>query len=334
MSSATLGSSATLALAAERLAVLLTGGGGALSDPTGTDLVFSSDIAPRPLARAAAPDEVWAVDGGQALVADARCLQLVVTRAARVRFRDGECVEYEGELQARLVGCGEERAVAADLGLDIRLDAKIDLNLLRDREEWVAVEQCIAEAEPGALVLVDGDLVPDWRIPSRWLKGLLRAGRGRGRHPGRRHQALVAGPGRGAAARPARAGGGGDSRAAIDVVDARGPHPARRRCPGSRAGIQVVAARLDPDARFAFRVDLPGDVDAEPVLSALAGLSDDAAFPGYPYPLTVADRLAACPGWLREEAWLEVEGHFDRVGVPHDVRERAFADRHGLMERF
>src|SRR5205085_7134465 len=164
---------ATLALAAERLAVLLTGGGGALSDPTGTDLLFSSDIGPRPLARAAAPPEVWAVDGGQALVADARCLQLVVTRAARVRFRDGECREYEGELQARLVGCGEERAVAADLGLDIRLDAKIDLNLLRDREEWVAVEQCIDEAERGSLVLVDGDLVPDWRIPSRWLKGLL-----------------------------------------------------------------------------------------------------------------------------------------------------------------
>src|SRR5437868_11602208 len=139
-------SSASLAVAAERLAVLLTGGGSALSDPTpGSELVFDYDIVPRPLVRAAAPEEVWAVDGGQAMVADARCLQLVVTRAARVRFRDGECREYEGELQARLVGCGEERAVAADLGLDIRLDAKIDLNLLRDREEWVAVQQCIDE---------------------------------------------------------------------------------------------------------------------------------------------------------------------------------------------
>ena len=83
---------ATLAVAAERLAALLTGGGTALSDPTGSDLVFERGIQPRPLVRAAAPDEVWAVDGGQALVADARCLQLVVTRAARVRFRDGECL--------------------------------------------------------------------------------------------------------------------------------------------------------------------------------------------------------------------------------------------------
>ncbi len=325
---------ATLAIAAERLAVLLTGGGSALSDPTGTDLVFSSDIAPRPLARAAAPDEVWAVDGGQALVADARCLQLVVTRAARVRFRDGECVEYEGELQARLVGCGEERSVAADLGLDIRLDAKIDLNLLRDREEWVAVEQCIAEAERGAVVLVDGDLVPDWRIPSAWLKGLFERAETAG--------VTLAG----VTKRSSLARGGAPLLGQLELeaealLGSRSMWwtPVARTRPdvdvrGGGAGIQVVAARLDPDARFAFRVDLPGDVDAERVLSALAGLSDDAAFPGYPYPLTVADRLAACPGWLRDEAWLEVEGHFDRVGVPYDVRERAFADRHGLMERF
>jgi len=325
---------ASLAVAAERLAVLLTGGGRALSDPTNTDLVFEAAIAPRPLARAAAPDEVWAVDGGQALVADARCLQLVVTRAARVRFRDGECVEYEGELQARLVGCGEERAVAADLGLDIRPDAAVDLNLLRDREEWVAVEQCVAEAERGAVVLVDGDLVPDWRIPSRWLKGLLERAAAAG-------VTLV-----GVTKRSSLARGGAPllGQLELEAEAALGPRSmwwtpvARTRpdvdVPGGGAGIQVVAARLDPDARFAFRVDLPGDADAEQVLSALAGLSDDAAFPGYPYPLTVADRLAACPGWLRDEAWLEVEGHFDRVGVPYDVRERAFADRHGLMERF
>jgi hypothetical protein len=251
-----------------------------------------------------------------------------------VRFRDGECLEFEGELQARLVGCGEERAVAADLGLDIRADAKIDLNLLRDREEWVAVEQCLAEAERGAVVLVDGDLVPDWRIPSRWLKGLLARAEAAG-------ITLV-----GITKRSSLARGGAPLLGQLELeaealLGSRSMWwtPVARTRPdldpmSAGAGIQVMAARLDPDARFAFRVDLPGDVDAERVLSALAGLSDDAAFPGYPYPLTVADRLAACPGWLRDEAWLEVEGHFDRVGVPYDVRERAFADRHGLMERF
>ncbi len=62
-------------------------------------------------------------------------------------------------------------------------------------------------------------------------------------------------------------------------------------------------------------------------------LADDAAFPGYPYPLTVADRLAACPGFVRAEVWGQIEEVFDRAAVPLDVRERAFADRHRLMER-
>ncbi len=65
----------------------------------------------------------------------------------------------------------------------------------------------------------------------------------------------------------------------------------------------------------------------------LAAVSNDAAFPGYPYPLTVADRLAACPGWVRDEVWRSWTRPWTGPGVPADVRERAFADRHRLMER-
>ena len=68
-------------------------------------------------------------------------------------------------------------------------------------------------------------------------------------------------------------------------------------------------------------------------LDAISALSDDAAFPGYPYPLTVADRLAACPPWLRADVRMQLDELFDRAGVPLDVRERAFADRHQSMER-
>jgi hypothetical protein len=98
-------------------------------------------------------------------------------------------------------------------------------------------------------------------------------------------------------------------------------------------GIQVVAARLDPDARFAFRVDLAADVDPEPALASISALCDDAAFPGYPYPLSVADRLAACPGWLRQEVRFQLDDALATAGVPEEVRERALTDRHGLMER-
>src|ERR1700722_11268489 len=100
----------TIEQTAARLAALLTYAGGALADPQRHDLVFEPEISLRPLVRLAPPADVWAVDGGQATVADARCLQLVVTRAARARWRNGRCVlEGEGELRPQMIGCGEER---------------------------------------------------------------------------------------------------------------------------------------------------------------------------------------------------------------------------------
>jgi hypothetical protein len=110
--------------------------------------------------------------------------------------------------------------------------------------------------------------------------------------------------------------------------------PVARTRPDVGEGLQVVAARLDADARYAFRVDMPAGADPEAVLGALAAVSDDAAFPGYPYPLSVADRLAACPGWLRSELRFSVEELLAEAGVGLEVRERALADRHALMERY
>ena len=320
-------SSPSLQTAAERLAALLTGGGGGLADAGNGHLQFETEIRLRPLVRAVAPPaEVWAVDGGQAVVADARCLQLVVARAARVCFRYGTCaVEDEGDLRAFLLGGGEDRAVAARLGLGIAEDAIVDLNLLRDHEEWAAVARCVAEAAPGAMVLVDGDLEPDWRVPPSWLTDLLAQAASRG--------VTVAA----VTKRSSLSRGGAPLLGALEIEASRdlGPRalwwaPVAR----SRAGARVVAARLDADAPYAFRVDLSPGADPEPTLAALACLCDDAGFPGYPYPLTVADRLAACPPWLRQDTWFELDDLLDRAGVPAEVRERAFADRHDLMERF
>ncbi len=323
---ALLSSSSSLHTAAERLAALLTGGGGGLADPGNGHLRFDADIRLRPLVRAAAPPaEVWAVDGGQATVADARCLVLVVARAARTCFRHGTCeLEDEGDLRAYLLGGGEDRAVAACLGLGIAADATVDLNLLRDHEEWTAVGRCVQEAAPGALVLVDGDLEPDWRVPPSWLTELLARAADRDVH-------VVAVTKRSSLSR-----GGAPLLGALEIEAARDHGPRAlwwAPLATSRAGARVVAARLDADAPYAFRVDLSPGADPETALAGLAALCDDAGFPGYPYPLTVADRLAACPSWLRQDTWYELDDLLDRAGVPAEVRARAFADRHDLMER-
>ena len=322
--------SPSLLAAAERLAVLLSAGGGApVADPEGSDLVFEPVVEPRLLARRPAPPEVWAVDGGQATVADARCVQVVVTRAARARFVAGECLdEDEGELRAWLVGSGEERVAALSLGLGVAADAAVDVNLLRDCGEWEMVARSVEEAVAGAFVLVDGDLLPDWRIPVAQVAAVVERARERGVMMAAvtKHSSLARGG--------APLLGQLELQAASELGErALWWAPVARTKAALGLDLQVVAARLDPDARFAFRVDLPASADPEPVLGALSALCDDAAFPGYPYPLTVADRLAACPTWVKHDVRLDLEDHLDLAGVPAEVRDRAFTDRHALMER-
>lgn len=322
----------TLDDAAGRLAALLLGAGTGLADPTGSDLDFDGDIAPRPLPRRPAPPDVWAVDGGQALVADARCLQVLVTRASRVRFRGGECLlEEEGDLRAHLLGGLDQRVAAlVALGLPLPADSSVDVNLLRDRWEWDAVERSVADADAGAMVLVDGDLQPDWRIPSSYLTNLLDAAADRRVTLAAvtKHSSLSRGG--------APLLGQLELEAEADTALGRRAtwwSPVARTRSDVAGGIQVVAAKLDPDARFAFRIDLPASADPEAELGRLTAVADDAAFPGYPYPLSVADRVASCPGWLRQDIALRLDELLDEAGVPAEVRERAFTDRHDLMER-
>jgi hypothetical protein len=322
----------TIPATAARLAALLTGDGGRVRDPTGAGLEFEESLVVRPLVRAEPPPDVWAVDGGQGLVADARCLQVYVTRAARVRWQDGRTVVAdEGALRAWLLGLGEERAALAALlagGAPCSPETAVDVNLLRDWGEWATVSSSVSECSPGGMVLVDGDLQPDWRIPSWWLAALVDTAAAR--------RVTLAGVTKHSSL--SRGGApllGQLERSAAATLGPRACWwvPVARTRPDVGPGIQVVVARLDPDARFAFRVDLPGWAPAEAALAALSALCDDAAFPGYPYPLSVADRLAACSGWLRGEVWDQIQAGLDGAGVELEVQERAFADRHRMMER-
>ena len=315
---------------ASRLAHLLTLGGGGVGDPGGSGLVFEPSLELRPLTRTRAPGDVWAVDGGQGLVADARCLQVYVTRAARVRWQQGRAVvEETGPVRAHLMGLGEERAALAASGAPIPAGAPVDVNLLRDWEEWQTVSDCVAGCDRGGMILVDGDLQPDWRLPSSWLAGLLAKAAGR--------RVTVVGVTKHTSL--SRDGGPllGQLERQAEVTfgpRARWWVPVARTAPGVEPEIRVLVARLDPDARFSFRIDLPAGAGAPAeILGGLAALADDAAFPGYPYPLSLADRLAACSSGVREEVWDQIRSGLDRAGVPLDVQERAFTDRHRLMER-
>ncbi len=317
---------------ADRLAAILAGPSGVAADGDDGDLVIDGDLVPRALTPAPSPpNEVWAVDGGQALVRDARCLQVYVVRAGRCCFVDRVAtVEEEGELRAHLVGVGQRGVELSRLdgGLALPANTAVDVNLLRERVEWDGIERTIHEASPGALVLVDGDLRPDPRLPLGWVTEMLASATARGitvigvtKHTSlsRRGAPLI-----GQLEAEAEAALGGRARWWASI----GHSPGATAVP-----FTVVAARLDPDAAYSFRLDVADGIDPDTAVAQLATVADDAAFPGYPYPLTVADRLAAFPPWLRDEAWMTLEEHLRVAGVPGDVLHRAFADRHRMMER-
>ena len=306
---------------ASTLARLLTGPGDTIREE-GSSLEFESSLVIRPLTRLAAPPSVWAVDGGQALVADARCLQLYVTRSSLVHWSAGRSVvEDQNPLEAWLLGPVAPRP---SLEAPVASDCSIDINLLREWGEWSAASRCVSAARPGDLVLVDGDLEPDWRLSPNWFEGLMELAE-------EREVTLL-----GVTKHTGLSWGGSPLLSVLErKADAELPNRSCWWAPVAHSSlIQVVVARLDPDARFSFRVDLPASADPASCLASLSAVCDDAAFPGYPYPLSSADRLAACPGWVRDEVWTRVEGLLDQAGVPADLRDRAFADRHRLMERY
>ena len=240
-------------------------------------------------------------------MADARCLQVLRDPGGPVRWQDGAAtLEDEGELRAHLLGCGEERAARWP-----PLGAPVAGRQRRRRQPAPGLGR-VARPCPrpsttpsrGALVLVDGDLQPDWRIPPTWLAELLDRADAPGRDPGRASPSTRRCPG---AAPRCSASSSGRPSAAL------GPRamwwaPVAPTRPDVGPGLQVVVARLDPDARFSFRVDLPAGADPAAALGRHRRPVRRRRLPRLPLPLTVADRLAACPGWVRDDVWDRIAG--------------------------
>jgi hypothetical protein len=72
-----------------------------------------------------------------------------------------------------LLGLSESAEARRTLDAPVADDCSLDVNLLREWGEWSAAAACVEIASRGSMVLVDGDLYPDWRIAPKWLPGLL-----------------------------------------------------------------------------------------------------------------------------------------------------------------
>jgi hypothetical protein len=329
--------------AAGYLARLLADTGTQVDNPADEPVTLGDDrsVELRPDARIvpvgcdpAAGVAVAAVDGGSACLVNGRSFWVVAYRAGTVWHRDRATVREErDQLVLRALTHSDAKAAyaqgLAEAGV-VRHREVVDLagvvDVLRELAEWRRAEQAVAEARPGDLVLVDGSLHPGVFLPAERVERVHRLALERGvdlvgvtkssKLRWGRYAPLVL-----RVRRRAEAEVGPDARWYLQVTD---------DADGRQS--EVYVARLARRGAYAFRVDaVRGRRGSDELFAVLAGLSDDPAFLGYPYPLARVHQVVALPGHLVADLRRDLRAAFVRAGLPEDDVDLVMRDFHQTL---
>ncbi len=278
---------------------------------------------------------VAAVDGGSACLVNGRSFWVVAFRAGTVWHRDRATFREErDELDLRALTQTDARAeyakALAAAGV-VRERELADLggvvDVLRELAEWRRAREAVALADPGDVVLVDGSLHPGAFLPATYvapvhelaldrgvdLVGVTKASKLRWG----RYAPLVL-----RVRRRAEAEVGHEARWFLRVTD-----DAEAAGTGWRS--EVYVARLARQGSYAFRVDtVRGRRSAQELFAVLAGLSDDPAFLGYPYPLARVHQFVSLPGHLLADLRRALREAFLREGLDEDDVDLVMRDFH------
>jgi hypothetical protein len=265
-----------------------------------------------------------AVDGGSACLLNGRSFWLVAYRAGTVWHRDRETFAADVDpLMLRALTQTDAKAAYAEalVAAGVRRERELaDLggvvDVLRELAEWRRASEAVAAARPGDLVLVDGSLHPGAFLPKGLVEPVHELALDRGvdlvgvtkasKLRWGRYAPLVLRVRR-RAERELGADDGGD---------------------GSWRS-EVYVARLARRGAYAFRVDaVRGRREPGELFAALAGLSDDPAFLGYPYPLARVHQAVSLPGHLLADLRRDLREAFLREGLSEDDVDLVMRDFH------
>ena len=279
-----------------------------------------------------------AVDGGSACLINGRSFWVIVYRAGTIWHRDrvtvGEdaaALTIEALTQTDAKGRYAQALAAAWVIRERELsDLGGVVDVLRELSEWARVRDAVERAAPGDLVLVDGSLHPGAFLPAALVAPIHELALERGvdlvgvtkssKLRWGRYAPLVL-----RVRRRAEAELGPDARWCMRVTG--DPDQADPGTDSWRS--EVFVARLASRGAYAFRVDaVRGHRDAEELFAVLAGLSDDPAFLGYPYPLARVHQLVSLSGHLLADLRRDLRAAFMREGLPSDDIDLVMRDFH------
>jgi hypothetical protein len=312
------------------------------------------DVDPAPGITAAA------VDGGSACLVNGRSFWVIAYRAGTIWHRDRLTVLQDAApltIEALTQTDAKSRYAQALAGAGVVRERELaDLggvvDVLRELAEWGRTRAAIERAAPGDLVLVDGSLHPGPFLPAALvvpihelaldrgvdLVGVTKASKLRwGRYAPlvlrvRRRAEAEVGPDARWYLRVTRdPEGSGEPQGGAPVHRDQGSVPAApetgEAAPPWRS--EVYVARLAARGSYAFRVDaVRGHRQPEELFAVLAGLSDDPAFLGYPYPLARVHQIVSLPGHLLADLRRDLRAAFLREGLPSDDVDLVMRDFH------
>jgi NurA domain-containing protein len=282
---------------------------------------FGSDPAPGMTAAA--------IDGGSACLLNGRSFWLVAYRAGTIWHRDRDTFATDADpLQLRALTQTDAKAAYAEaLALaGVKRERELaDLggvvDVLRELAEWRRAGEAVAAARRGDLVLVDGSLHPGPFLPRGLVEPVHQLALERGvdlvgvtkasKLRWGRYAPLVL-----RVRRRAEGELGPDARWYLRVT-------------GPQEQAEVYVARLARRGAYAFRVDVVrGHREPDQLFAVLAGLSDDPAFLGYPYPLARVHQVVSLTGHLLADLRRDLREAFLREGLSEDDVDLVMRDFH------
>lgn len=282
-----------------------------------------------PLAPAAAPTRVVAVDGSSVTLAESGDILLAAFRAGSVGIEKGVAMPPRVPApEIVLLTRSDARAAVAERleakGLPAhgvpRLDTASALDALRTLDEMEAALDALEGLHEGDLLLVDGPLQARTHVPL--MDRVLARATERG--------VDVVGVCKSTSITLGRAPALVACQLAGRAFPARTWLAALPAPPHVRA--EVWAARLSPAEERVFRFDLASARPAAEVLAGIAALCGHPAYPGYPSPLAMAHNAVLLNEDARRRLRAAVQDAALAAGVEPHAWEMAFVDYHDVLE--